>query len=72
MDHQARRRSAALARSAERTPDRAFDCQIYVRVVHHNDHILAAHLKRADRVTFGAGSSDDASRLGGTGERNQA
>src|SRR5258707_9468820 len=51
---QARRGGATLARGAKRSPDRAFDRVVDVRVIKNNDRVLAAHLQRADRVAFSA------------------
>src|SRR5262249_150065 len=64
VDHEPRRRSATLARSTKRAPDRALDREIDVGIVHHDDRALAAHFERADRVSLGARRSDDAAGFG--------
>ena len=42
----AARRRAALARRAESAPHRAIDREVEIRVFHHDDDVLAAHLER--------------------------
>jgi hypothetical protein len=42
---EAARRGAALPGRAEATPETALDGQLELRVIHDDDHVLAAHLE---------------------------
>src|SRR5439155_11533808 len=54
MHDQPRRSRAALTGSPERAPDRAFYRIVDVGVVHDDNCVLTAHLKRTDCVSLGA------------------
>jgi hypothetical protein len=61
---EARGRRAALPGRAERAPDRAVDRQVHVRVVHHEDRVLSAHLQVQPLERRRAGLRDPAPDLG--------
>src|SRR4029077_14037141 len=54
---------AALSGSTEASPERSVDSKIDVRVVEHDDGILASHLERAGLEVSGCGLADDASHF---------
>ena len=62
---------AALAGGAEAAPDRAFDGEIEIGVVHHDDDVLAAHFEVALLESWRAGLAHDAAHFGGTGEADE-
>ena len=45
VHHNATRRRAALPAGPESTPNRAIHRQVDLGVIHHHDHVLAAHLQ---------------------------
>src|SRR5438552_18243880 len=47
MNDQAAGGGAALARGAESSPERAFQGQIKIRIVHHDLRVFSAHFKAA-------------------------
>ena len=71
MNDQPRRRRAALAARAERSPNRAFDGVVDIGIVHHDDRVLAAHLEADDLVIAGALLGDDPAGFGRAGKRDQ-
>ena len=72
MHDDARGRGAALAGRAERAPQRAVDREVDVRVVHHHDHVLAAHLQMDVLELRRAGDVDVAADFRRAGERDHA
>ena len=70
VNDDAARRRAALAGRPEATPQAAFDGEVEIRIVHHHDDVLAAHLQvnllERRRSFFGHRAPD----VGRSGERD--
>src|SRR5580658_3530101 len=62
---------AALSGGAEAAPDRAFDGEVEIGIIHHDDDVFSAHFQMALLERRRAGHADDAAYFGGASKADQ-